>query len=339
MQAAEGLSKTVGVREACEALDLVRSSFYRFRDPSPEAPRLASPPPRSSPRALTGEQRQAVLDELHSPRFVDQAPAEVFATLLDEGLYHCSVRSMYRYLSEEDEIRERRNQLRHPVYQKPELLATAPNQVWSWDITKLLGPAKWTHFYLYVILDIFSRYVVGWMIAPGESAALAERLIKETCETQQIDAGRLTIHADRGSSMKSKPVALLLSDLGITKTHSRPHTSDDNPYSEAQFKTLKYRPDFPARFGCIEDARSFCRDFFRWYNKEHRHTGIGLLTPKAVHYGLAEDIRKARSAVLQAAYEAHPERFVRKIPVPPALPEAAWINKPKPVSKSDEALH
>jgi putative transposase len=280
-----------------------------------------------------------VLDILHSDRFADQAPHQVYATLLDEGEYRCSISTMYRILDANTEVKERRNQLSHPVYQKPELLATAPNQVWSWDITKLLGPVKWSYFSLYVILDIFSRYVVGWMIAPAESAALAETLIREACDKQHIEKGRLTIHADRGSSMRSKPVAFLLADLGVTKTHSRPHTSDDNPYSEAQFKTLKYRPNFPERFGCIEDARSFCQDFFPWYNKEHRHTGIGLLTPEALHYGLADEVRAARAAVLQAAYEAHPERFVRKMPVPPVVPEAAWINKPKPASVSEEALH
>jgi putative transposase len=276
---------------------------------------------------------------LHSDRFVDKAPYEVYATLLDEGEYHCSIRTMYRILDDNQEIRERRNQLSHPVYQKPELLATAPNQVWSWDITKLLGPVKWTYFYLYVILDIFSRYVVGWMVASAESAALAEKLIKETCTKQNIVKGQLTLHADRGSSMKSKPVALLLSDMGVTKTHSRPHISNDNPYSEAQFKTLKYRPDFPERFGSIEDSRSFCQNFFLWYNKEHRHSGIGLLTPEAVHYGLTDEICKARSEVLRAAYDVHPERFVKKIPVPPTVPEATWINKPKTTTESEEKVH
>ena len=270
---------------------------------------------------------------------MDKAPYEVYATLLDEGEYRCSIRTMYRILDANKEVKERRNQLSHPVYQKPELLATAPNQVWSWDITKLLGPVKWAYFYLYVILDIFSRYVVGWMIAPAESAALAEKLISETCAKQNIEKGQLTIHADRGSSMKSKPVALLLSDLGITKTHSRPHTSDDNPYSEAQFKTFKYRPDFPERFGGIEDSRSFCQDFFPWYNQEHRHTGIGLLTPEALHYGLAKDIQTARGEILRTAYELHPERFVKKVPVPPSVPEAAWINKPKLIPVSEEKIH
>ena len=276
---------------------------------------------------------------LHTDRFADKAPQEVYATLLDEGAYHCSIRTMYRILDEHAEVKERRNQLSHPVYQEPELLATAPNQVWSWDITKLLGPAKWTYFYLYVILDIFSRYVVGWMIAPADSAALAEKLIKETCAKQNIEKGQLTIHADRGSSMRSRPVALLLADLGVTKTHSRPYTSDDNPFSESQFKTLKYRPDFPERFGCIEDSRSFCQVFFPWYNTEHHHSGIGLLTPASVHAGRAQDVRNARSAVLRTAYEAHPERFVRKLPVPPSVPEAVWINKPRPLSVSEETVH
>ena len=338
MEAALTLSSEVGIKHACEALDITRAGFYRTQarehTPSVEPNNRPSPP-----RALSSDERQGVLDILHTERFVDKAPYEVYTTLLDEGQYHCSIRTMYRILDENKEVKERRNQLSHPVYHKPELLATAPNQVWSWDITKLLGPVKWTYFYLYVIMDIFSRYVVGWMITPAESAVLAERLIGESCAKQNIGRGQLTIHADRGSSMKSKPVALLLSDLGITKTHSRPHTSDDNPYSEAQFKTLKYRPDFPERFGSIEDSRSFCQDFFPWYNKEHRHTGIGLLTPEAVHYGLAQDIQIARGEVLRAAYEAHPERFVKRIPVPPILHEAVWINKPKLLPVTEEKIH
>lgn len=337
MEAALTLSSEVGIKPACEALDVSRAGFYRKRErrdmPVGEAKQW------NSPRALSAEERRGVLDILHTDRFVDKAPYEVYATLLDEGQYHCSIRTMYRILDENTEVKERRDQLSHPLYQKPELLATGPNQVWSWDITKLLGPVKWTYFYLYVIMDIFSRYVVGWMIAPAESAILAERLIRETCAKQNIGRGQLTIHADRGSSMKSKPVALLLSDLGVTKTHSRPHTSDDNPYSEAQFKTLKYRPNFPARFGSIEDSRSFCQDFFPWYNREHRHTGIGLLTPEAVHYGLAQDIQIARGEILRAAYELHPERFVKRTPVPPALPEAVWINKPKLIIDSEEKIH
>jgi putative transposase len=337
MEAALTLSSEVGIKHACESIKVPRAGFYRTQ--ARKAEPSAEPKQRISPRSLSSDERQEVLDILHTDRFVDKAPPEVYATLLDEGQYHCSIRTMYRILDDNKEVKERRNQLSHPVHQKPELLATAPNQVWSWDITKLLGPVKWTYFYLYVILDIFSRYVVGWMIAPAESAVLAEKLIRETCAKQNIEKGQLTIHADRGSSMKSKPVALLLSDLGITKTHSRPHTSDDNPYSESQFKTLKYRPDFPERFGSIEDARSFCQTFFPWYNKEHRHTGIGLLTPEAVHYGLAKDIQIARGEILRAAYELHPERFVKRIPVPPSVPEAAWINKPKLIPVSEENIH
>jgi putative transposase len=272
-----------------------------------------------------------------SDRFMDQAPHEVYATLLDDGQYLCSVRTMYRILEAEGELRERSDQSRHPAYQKPELLAGAPNEVWSWDITKLLGPVKWSYYYLYVILDIFSRYVVGWMVAEGESAELAERLIAETCDKQQIQPGSLTLHADRGSSMKSKPVAGLMADLGVTKTHSRPHVSNDNPFSEAQFKTLKYRPEFPERFGSLPDARSFCREFFSWYNCEHHHTGIGLLTPKMVHYGVAPKVIAARDRVLRAAYEAHPERFVRGIPKAPRLPAAVWINPPAKTETEQEA--
>lgn len=270
-----------------------------------------------------------MLEQLHSPRFVDKAPAEVYATLLDEGTYLCSIRTMYRILDSAKEVRERRDVLRHPHYSKPELLAVRPNQVWTWDITKLLGPAKWTYFYLYVIMDIFSRYVVGWMVAHRESAILAQRLIAHTAAKQRITPEHeLVIHADRGSSMTSKPVAMLLADLGITKSHSRPHVSNDNPYSEAQFKTLKYRPNFPDRFANIQDSRTFCKDFFGWYNTEHRHSGIGLLTPEMLHYGRTEDVVGARRAVLQAAYEAHPERFIHKRPEPPTVPTAAWINPP-----------
>jgi putative transposase len=268
------------------------------------------------------------LDALNSERFVDQAPAEVYATLLDEGVYLCSQRTMYRTLAKEGQVRERRAQLQHPTYKRPELLARQPNEVWSWDITKLLGPAKWTYYYLYVMLDIFSRYVVGWMVAYRELAALAERLIQETCEKQRIGRDQLTIHADRGTSMRSKPVALLLADLGITKSHSRPYVSNDNPFSEAQFRTLKYRPGFPDRFGSIEDARAFCQVFFPWYNTEHRHSGIGLMTPEAVHSGRAAELTATRQGVLAAAYLDHPERFVHKQPVPPVVPSTVWINPP-----------
>jgi putative transposase len=296
--------------------------------PGPEKER------RPSPRALSEGERSAVLGCLHEERFQDSSPAQVYAALLDEGRFHCSIRTMYRLLETRGESRERRDQLTHPPYQKPELLATQANQLWSWDITKLRGPAKWTVFHLYVILDVFSRYVVGWMIAHRESAELAKRLIEHTCRAQNIGPGQLTVHADRGSSMKSKPVALLLADLGVVKTHSRPHVSDDNPYSESQFRTLKYRPGFPDRFGSIEDARGFCQSFFRWYNQEHHHSGLGLMTPAMVHHGQAAAILTQRQVVLDAAYSAHPERFVRKPPRPPELPSQVWINRPPSEGKA-----
>lgn len=330
------LAPQVGVRAACDAVGAAQASYYRRHRNTP-APQRPAPIPhrdRPQPRALTEAERQAILDVLHSGRFVDVAPAEVWATLLDEGVYLGSVSTFYRLLREAGESRERRRQATHPATVKPELAATAPNQVWSWDITKLRGPAKWTCYYLYVILDIFSRYVVGWMAASRESATLAEVLIRQTCAKQGIGADQLTIHADRGSSMTSKPVAFLLADLGIAQSHSRPHVSDDNPFSEAQFKTLKYRPDFPSRFGSIEAARVHCQMFFAWYNGQHRHSGLGLHTPADVHYGTAEAVRDKRAAVLDDTYRAHPERFVRKPPQPPRLPTGSWINRPDP---SEEA--
>jgi putative transposase len=339
------LSSRVGVQAACEALSVARASYYRQQSGQAAPEKAAARESQvsrvraRSPRALQTHERETVVAELNSTRFMDQSPREVYATLLDEGRYLCSVRTMYRLLDEYGEVRERRDQLRHPTYQKPELLATGPNQVWSWDITKLLGPVKWSYFYLYVILDIFSRYVVGWMVAEQESAALAEELIAESIGKQVIVPGQLTIHADRGSAMKSKPVACLLADLGVTKTHSRPHTSNDNPFSEAQFKTLKYRPEFPERFGSREDARLFGRGFFDWYNREHHHTGIGLLTPEVVHYGRAKEVIQAREEVLLAAYAQHPERFVRQVPQAPRLPEAVWINPPKEQSTDTGLLH
>jgi len=269
-----------------------------------------------------------LLEVLHSERFCDVAPGEVWATLVDEGTYLASVATMYRVLRERGETGERRRQRTHPATVKPELVATAANECWSWDITKLLGPEKWTYYYLYVILDIFSRYAVGWMVASAESAELAKRLIASTCASQHVGRDQLTIHADRGSSMASKPVAFLLADLGVTKSHSRPHVSNDNPFSESQFKTFKYRPDFPGRFGCIEDARAHCQRFFGWYNFEHRHAGIALLTPADVHYGRATEVIAARAHVLMNAYAANPERFVRKPPTPRELPVASWINQP-----------
>lgn len=305
-----------------------RSSLYHARLAAGKSAVVLSPTRPPAPRALTPQERQAVLQVLNSDRFQDEPPREVYASLLDEGVYLCSWRTMYRILDETDEVRERRNQLRHPSYSKPELLATAPNQLWSWDITKLRGPAKGVYYYLYVLLDVFSRYVVGWLIAAHESASLAESLMAESCAKQAIVPGQLTIHADRGGAMKSKPVAHLLADLGVTKTHSRPHVSNDNPYSETQFKTLKYRPDYPDRFGSLEDARAWARPFFHWYNHEHHHTGLALLTPATVHFGEAPIVQAQRLVVLQAAYETHPERFVRGRPKPADLPQVVWINKP-----------
>jgi len=330
IQTAEQLGATIGVEKACQVLSIPRSSLYRSRH-APNEPRPRLP----SPRALSEAETNAIRAILNSARFQDQSPREVYATLIDEGHYLCSYRTMYRILAENGEIRERRNQLRHPAYKKPELLATRPNQLWSWDITKLRGPAKWTYFYLYVILDVFSRYVVGWMIADQESAALAELLIAETCDRQGILPEQLTIHADRGSAMTSKSVALLLADLGVLKTHSRPHVSDDNPYSEAHFKTLKYQPDFPGSFGCLADARAWARHFFDWYNTQHHHTGIALLTPADVHFGRAEAVRQQRQQVLDLAFQKNPERFVKGPASPPLLPPAVWINPPK----AEEVLH
>jgi len=324
----EQLSPLTGKKAACEALMLPRATFYRhygskIRVGNQCRQRFVSP------LALSDEERQTVTDILHAEQFCDDAPHQIYAKLLDEGRYLCSIRTMYRILeAEHGGIRERRRHVQRPHYVKPELLATEPNQVWSWDITKLKGPVKWTYFYLYVILDIFSRYVVGWMIAHREQAALAKRLIKDSCDKQQIEHGQLTVHADRGSSMKSKVVAHLLCDLGITKTHSRPHVSNDNPYSEAQFKTLKYCPQFPHRFGSVQDARSFCQTFFNWYNKEHRHSGIALMTPEQVHYKMDKQVLQQRSQVLADAFQKNPNRFKGKMPIPKSLPDAAWINRP-----------
>ena len=330
MLAVGELAPRVGLRSACQAFALNRGFVYRDRarrdvTASRRAPQVRPRPPL----ALSSAERDLLLGLLDSERFADVAPATVFATLLDEGRYHGSIRTMYRLLAAQHQTGERRRQRIHPLYAKPELLAIRPNEVWSWDITKLKGPAKWTCFHLYVILDIYSRYVVGWLLAHRESAELAEQLIADTLEKENIAPGTLTLHADRGTSMRSKPVAALLIDLDVAKTHSRPHVSDDNPYSEAQFKTLKYRPDFPDRFGSIEDARAHCRHFFHWYNHEHRHGGIGLMAPAAVHDGTAAALTEQRAITLVAAFAAHPMRFKGLAPKPPALPAAAWINPPK----------
>ncbi len=321
------LAPLVGVRQACTAAGRPQANHYRRhrQSPVPQRPKRERTP---QPRALAPAERAQLRAVLNDPEHVDKAPATVYHELLDQGVYLASVSTMYRVLREHGEVRERRRQATHPARVKPELVATGPNSVWSWDITKLHGPAKWTYFYLYVIIDIFSRYVVGWLLAECESAELAEKLLADTIAKQGVDRDTLTVHADNGSSMASKPVAFLLADLGVTKTHSRPHTSNDNPYSEAQFKTLKYRPDFPDTFSSIQDARAFCQRFFTWYNTEHYHSGIGYHHPINVHYGQAEAMRDARADVLTAAYTRNPERFVRKHPEPPALPTAAWINNP-----------
>ena len=322
--AATSLAPHVGVAPACAALGVSRATFYRRQRPAPGRQQ-----PRSTPaRALCEAERKQVLDTLVSTRFVDRSPAEVVATLLDEGRYLCSERTMYRILAAQQPVRERRNQLAHPHYTKPELVATAPNQTWSWDITRLLGPKPWTYFYLYVLLDIFSRYVVGWMLAERESAALAVRLIEQSCLKQAIPPQVLTLHSDRGAPMTSKCTAQLLADLGVTRSLSRPQVSDDNPFSEAQFKTLKYHPGFPGRFPHITAATVFCRSFFLWYNTEHRHAGIAMLTPDDVHHGRAQRMLEQRKRTLQAAWSQHPERFVHGAPKPQPLPKEVWINPP-----------
>jgi putative transposase len=338
IETAEELAVSQGVVAACAVLAVPRSSLYRAR-PAPTVPEVAAPargPEPASrpapPRGLSPTEQAQVREVLNSERFQDLAPREIYAELLDEKRYLCSISTMYRILAEHAEVRERRNQLRHPAYHKPELLATGPNQVWSWDITKLRGPSKGVYYYLYVIIDIYSRYVVGWLIAEVESAELAEQLIVETCAKQGVQRAQLTIHADNGSPMIAKTVAILLADLGVAKSHSRPHVSNDNPYSEAHFKTLKYRPDYPDRFGSLADARHWARSFVAWYNDQHHHSGLGLLTPAVVHTGRAETVRQQHQAVLRQAYQAHPERFTKGLPRPAKLPEAAWINAPKATS-------
>ena len=321
----------VGTRDACLAVGRSRATHYRHhpRSPRPPSSPRPRPQPAQQPRALTELECAAVLEVLRSTRFVDKAPAEIQAILLDEGTYLCSVATMYRLLRAHGETGERRSQAEHPARVKPELIATGPNMTWSWDISKLKGPATWSYFHLYTIIDIYSRYVVGWMVATQESHELAERLLFDTIEKQNIRRDQLTIHSDNGSSMASKPVAFLLADLGVTKSHSRPHTSNDNPFSESHFKILKYRPEFPDRFYSLAEARSFCTEFYDWYNGEHRHSGIGMHTPFNVHHGRAPAIQHARARVLTTAYTEHPERFVRQHPQPPTFPTTTWINEPE----------
>jgi putative transposase len=316
----------VPVTASCAALAVPRSSYYHAQQERATVTTVRRQ--ARSPRALSEAERQQVRDILNSERFVDKAPRDVYATLLDEGTYLCSVRTMYRILDEHGEVRERRDQLRHPHYAKPQLLATAPNQVWSWDITKLRSPFQWTYYYLYVMLDIFSRYVVGWMIAERETAGLARQLLQASCRQHGIPKAQLTLHADRGSPMVAKSMAQLLVDLEVTRSHGRPHTPNDNPFSEAHFKTLKYRPDFPDAFGSIQDARGWARPFFHWYNQEHHHSSLALLTPADVHFGRSATILDQRHAVKLAAYARQPERFVNGPPPRAVLPAAVWINPP-----------
>ena len=323
---AETLAEQVGVSQACEALTVPRSTLYRARHPRP-APKARPTPPH----ALSEAERADVRDVLNSERFMDLPPRQVYATLLDEGCYMASVSTMYRVLRDHDEVRERRAVRRHPVYTKPELLAIQPNQVWSWDITVMRGPRKWQHFALYTVLDIFSRYVVGWMIAEAQTSDLARQLVAQSARQQGIAPGQLTLHSDNGTPMKGRPLVALLDELGIDRSHSRPHTSDDNPFSEAQFKTMKYRPDYPDRFADIQAARAWARPFFQWYNHQHYHTGLNLMTPASVHYGLADTVREQRQATLAIAYAANPRRFAAGLPVVKGAPEAVWINPPTEV--------
>ena len=319
------LAKHTCTRRAAALLGRPRSSHYRRQQPPVLGPKRPRPTPAN---ALSEAERQHILSVLRSTEFCDVAPAQVWARLLDDGIYLCSIATMYRLLAIAGENRERRRQRTHPAKKRPELMATAPNEVWSWDITKLRGPTRGVYYELFVIIDIYSRYVVAWTVAAAETGELAREFIDTAIASQGIERHQLTLHADRGTSMTSKPVAQLLVDLGVARSHSRPHVSNDNPFSEAGFKTLKYCPAFPANFGSIHDARAFCEMFFAHYNHEHRHSGIGLHTPASVHYGTATEIRAERTRTLDAAYAANPDRFRHRRPTPPKLPTVAWINDP-----------
>ncbi len=333
MEAADQLIPVLGVKEACLSLALPRATFYRWR--RPQSRRLAKRR-APSPIALTAQERKEVLAVLHAPEFVDASPYQIYPALLDQGIYLCCIRTMYRLLEAHGELRERRNQLRHPKYSRPELLATGPNQLWTWDITLLRGPVKYTYYYLYVIIDVFSRYIPGWMLAGKECGELASELIGQACQKQGIQPGQLTIHADNGAAMTSKTLTQLLTDLDVARSYSRPRQSNDNPFSEAHFKTLKYRPTFPRRFGSFEDARAFCREFFDWYNQVHYHSGIALLHPADLHYGRAEEILAQRNRVRQQAFERFPHRFGGKPPRPLQVPRAVWINPPRNANDHDQ---
>ena len=322
----EELIPLVGVKRSCELLGRVRSTFYRHQQPAVIKEPATRPRP---PNALSELERAAVLELLNDPEHCDLAVDQVYARVLDEGIYLCSPATMHRLLASEGASKDRRAQRTHPAKKKPELLATRPNEIWSWDITKLRGPTRGLFYDLYVILDIFSRYVLNWLVAAHEDAQLAKEFIEDAVVTQGVSRGQLTIHADRGGAMRSKPVSQLMVDLGVTRSHSRPHVCNDNPFSESAFKTLKYCPTFPDRFGCIEDARIFSAEFFTYYNHEHRHSGIGLHTPASVHFGTHLEIREQRQATLNAAYETNPIRFRRLAPNAPSIPEMVWINPPE----------
>lgn len=334
--AADELAALIGRRRACAAVGMARASWYRNRTPRPEpmfGPRL----PRTSPRQLADAERDELHELLIDERFVDMAPAEIYATLLDEGRYLASISTMYRELHRRHgAVIDRRCHATHPARTRPELHATGANQVWSWDVTKLRGPAKGDWYFLYWILDVYSRYAVGWTIAANETGAIAERLISDTIATHDVDATRLTIHADRGTQQTSRPVAQLYADLGITRSHSRPRVSNDNPYSEAGFKTFKYRPDFPRCFDSLEHAVAHGDKFFDWYNFDHHHWGLALCTPAQVHHGQVDAVIAHRQHVLDTAYTAHPERFVRRPPIAKRPPDEAWINRP---TEEDPSTH
>jgi len=320
----------LGTKAACTATGRTRATHYRRCRPARATPRRPRPSP---PNKLSGAGAELVLSTLNSPRFVDCSPVQAYYVLLDEGTYIASVSTFYRVLRANGEVRERRRQASHPPRARPELVARRPNVVWSWDITKLKGPEKGVWYNLYVVLDIFSRYVVAWLVAPAESAELAKALIEEAVARHEVPPGQLSVHADRGSAMTSAPVVKLYEFLGISRSHSRPHVSNDNPYSESQFKTLKYHPTFPERFGSIEDVRAFCASFFDYYNHDHRHSGVGYHTPASVHYGTAKDVRAERVKTLAAVYATNPARFRHRRPEPPRLPTVAWVNPPDPQSE------
>ncbi len=319
------LIELVGTTRACALSGRSKATHYRALAGPVHGPRPARGTP---PNALTPEERDRVLRLLRSPGYRDLAVAQVWAMLLDDGRYLCSQSTMHRLLREAGENRDRRRQRTHPAKTKPHLVARAPLTVWSWDITKLPGPARGVYFDCYVVIDIFSRYVVGWTVAAAEDSVIAKDLIADAIARQGVRPGQLTIHADRGTSMTSKTVAQLLEDLGVTRTHSRPHVSDDNPYIEAHFKTLKYCPAWPGYFEDLDGARAWCEQFFDYYNHLHRHRALGLHTPASVHYGTAVEIRAQRAVTLDAAYVANPARFAAR-PTPPKLPTVAWINEPQ----------